>query len=173
MKKLTVTCWAGSVAMVSLLALAGCAQAPPPPPPDTRDADAKAIRDAEVAWNKDWASKDAAAVVAHYADDASVEIPNTPIMTGKDAINAGLKEFLADPNMAITFQASQVEVSKGGDLAYTRGAYTMTMSDPKTKKPITEKGKYVTVYRKLADGSWKAVQDINNADAPAGPADKK
>jgi ketosteroid isomerase-like protein len=32
---------------------------------------------------------------------------------------------------------------------------------------MTETGKYVTIYRKGADGSWKAIQDINNADAPA------
>jgi hypothetical protein len=25
-------------------------------------------------------------------------------------------------------------------------------------------------YRKQADGSWRAVEDINNADAPAVPA---
>jgi hypothetical protein len=45
----------------------------------------------------------------------------------------------------------------------------MTMTNPKTKKPVTEKGKYVTVYKKQADGTWKAIEDINNADAPAAP----
>jgi len=159
-----------AVLTLGLLALAGCTQAPPPPPPDTREADAKAIKDSETAWNKEWAAKDSAAIVNHYADDASVELPNAPIMTGKAAITAGLKDFVSDPNMAITFEAAQVEVSKGGDLAYTRGSYSLTMTDPKTKKPVMEKGKYVTVYKKQADGSWKAVQDINNADAPAAPA---
>jgi|ERR1041385_4226357 ketosteroid isomerase-like protein len=163
-----------SVALVilGLAALASCTQAPAPvtAPPDTREADAKAIRDSEVAWNKDWAAKDVEKIVSHYADDASVEIPNIPIMTGKTVITDGFKGLLTDPNLALTFEASQVEVSKGGDLAYTRGTYSMTMSDSKTKKPVVEKGKYVTVYRKLADGSWKAVQDINNADPPAPPA---
>ena len=160
------------IALLGLLSLVGCTQAPPPPPPDTREADAKSIKDGEAAWNKEWSAKDQAAIVAHYADDASVELPNAPIMTGKAAINDGLKEFLADPNMALSFEASKVEVSKGSDLAYTQGTYTMTMTDAKSKKPMTEKGKYVTVYRKQADGSWKAVQDINNADAPAAPAKK-
>jgi len=26
---------------------------------------------------------------------------------------------------------------------------------------------FVAIFRKEADGSWKAVQDINNAEAPA------
>ena len=42
----------------------------------------------------------------------------------------------------------------------------MTMTDPKAKKPVTDKGKYVTVYKKQADGSWKAVADIMNSDMP-------
>lgn len=162
--------YASGVVTLGLLALAGCTQPPPLPPPDTREADAKTIKDSEAAWNKEWAAKDAQAIVNHYADDASVEMPNMAIMTGKPAITAGLKDFLSDPNMALTFESAQVEVSKGGDLAYTRGSYSITMTDSKTKKPVVEKGKYVTVYRKQADGSWKAVQDINNADAPAAPA---
>lgn len=48
----------------------------------------------------------------------------------------------------------------------------MTMTDAVTKKPVTEKGKYVTIYRKVADGSWKAIQDMNNADGPPAPAAK-
>jgi ketosteroid isomerase-like protein len=154
--------------ILGLVALVGCTQAPPPAV-DTRDTDAKAIKDAEMAWNKDWAAKDLDKIVGHYADDASVEIPNVPLMTGKAAITGGLKPLIGDPNLALTFEAAQVEVSKSGDLAYTRGSYSMTVTDEKTKKPIVEKGKFVTVYRKMADGSWKAVQDINNADAPAAP----
>ena len=34
----------------------------------------------------------------------------------------------------------------------------------------TGAGKYVEVYRKQADGSWKVAEDINNADAPAAPS---
>jgi len=37
----------------------------------------------------------------------------------------------------------------------------MTLTDAKRKKPVTDKGSYVTGYRKQADGSWKAVSDIN------------
>jgi uncharacterized protein (TIGR02246 family) len=157
------------LAVLSFIVLVGCT-ASPAVPSDTRDADAKAIRDGEAAWNNDWATKDIDRIVVHYADDASVEIPNIPIMTGKDAIRTGLKQFMADSNLALTFQASQVEVAKAGDLAYSRGTYSMTMTDPTSKQPVTERGKYVTVYRKQPDGSWKAVQDINNADASAIPA---
>ena len=157
------------VAVLTALVLGGCAQAPPPPPPDTRAADEKALRDDEAAWNKDWAAKDLDRIVSHYADDASLEVPDVPILSKKDDMKAALKMILDDPNWSISFAADKVEVAKGGDLAYMQGHYTVTETNAKTKKKVTEKGKYVTVYKKQADGSWKAIQDINNEDAPPAP----
>jgi hypothetical protein len=63
------------VAVAALFSMAGCTQAPAPVP-DTREADAKAIR--ETAWNQDWAAKDLDKIVSHYADDANLEIADTP-----------------------------------------------------------------------------------------------
>ena len=61
-------------------------------------------------------------------------IPDMTLMTGKDAIRAGLKEEFADPNASLDFHPDKVEVSKSGDLAYSQGMYTFTSTDPKTKK---------------------------------------
>jgi ketosteroid isomerase-like protein len=61
-----------------------------------------------------------------------------------------------------------VMAAKGGDMVYSEGTYTMTMSDPKTKKPMTDKGKFQTIYTKQADGSWKAIADTFNSDSPMG-----
>jgi ketosteroid isomerase-like protein len=91
-------------------------------------------------------------------------------MTGKDAIAKGLKEAFADPNWSLVLQAVQVEVSKGGDLGYARGTYVLGATDPASKKAVTEKGRFLSIFQKQADGSWKCVQDINNAEAPAAPA---
>jgi ketosteroid isomerase-like protein len=153
--------------LVLLLSLAACTQAPPAAPPDTRAADQKTIMDGETAWSADMNSKDIEKIVSHYADDAILMDPDMPATKGKDAIRAGLKSFLADKNFALSFVPTAVEASKSGDLAYSYGTYTLTMTNPKTKKPVTGHGKYATVYRKQADGSWKAILDINNADAPA------
>ena len=78
-----------------------------------------------------------------------------------------MKDALADPNWSLVLQPVQVEVSKGGDLGYARGTYVLVATDPVSKKAVTEKGRFVTIFRKMADGSWKAIQDINNAEAPA------
>ena len=68
--------------------------------------------------------------------------------------------------------SDKVDVAKSGDLGYSQGTNTWTMTDPKTKKVLTGKGKYVTVFKKQADGNWKAVADIAIEDAPPAPAKK-
>jgi len=145
-----------------VLVLAGCTA------PDTHDADVKAIKDNEVQWNKDFAAKDQAKLVAHYADDAVLMSPGAPAANGKSAIEGVFKEMLADPALSLKFESARVEVSKGGDVAYTQGSYTMTMTNPATKQPIEDKGSYVTTYRKAPDGSWKAVADIASSGTMPG-----
>jgi ketosteroid isomerase-like protein len=99
-----------------------------------------------------------------------------PILNGKDAIKTALKELVADPNFSLQFSSTKVEASKAGDLIYTQGTYTMTMSaDPKNpkSKPVSDKGKYLTIFQKQADGKFKAIEDIENSDlSPAAPPAK-
>jgi uncharacterized protein (TIGR02246 family) len=150
---------------LGFLILTGCSQSPAP---DSREADARALREGEVAaFVKDWGGKDVDRIAAHYTNDGNLIVPNSPMMTGKDAIGKAMKDVLADPNWSLALQPVQVEVSRGGDLGYTRGTYVLTATDPASKKAVTEKGRFVSIFRKEADGSWKAVQDINNAEAPA------
>jgi ketosteroid isomerase-like protein len=134
------------------------------PPPD----DAKAIREAESAKMKAATARDLDALVAFYTDDASVLTPNAPIFTGKQPIKDGLKPMLSDPQFSLILIPTRVEVSKSGDLAYTQGPYKMTFSDIRGNK-FEDEGKYLTVWRKLADGSWKAVEDTMNSDLPLPP----
>jgi ketosteroid isomerase-like protein len=96
--------------------------------------------------------------------------PGMPPIKGTDAIRAALSRMMADPNMKLNFASDRVEVADSGDMAATRGSYTMTATDPVTKKPVTESGSYVTVFRKQKDGAWKAVLDINTSEAqPVAP----
>ncbi len=162
--------WGAAFALTVILA--GCKQAPPPPAPDTHDADVKAIRDVETAWEQAFATKDVDKCVAFYADDASVFMPDAPVINGTAAIKEADKPFLADKNFSVTFASDKVDVAKSGDLGYSQGTMTYTFTDPKTKKVLAVKDKYVTVYKKQTDGSWKAVADIWNEDAPPTPAKK-
>jgi ketosteroid isomerase-like protein len=158
MKNFTALCGA---AMVALLLTVSIHAAPP-----TREADVKALKDNETQWNQDFVSKDVEKRVAHYADNAVLMAPGMPPSSGKEAIRKTLKGMLSDPALSLKFQSSRVEVSKGGDMGYTQGSYTMTMTDPNSKRVITDHGSYVTTYAKQPDGSWKAVEDIATSEVP-------
>jgi ketosteroid isomerase-like protein len=139
--------------------------------PDTRAADEAAIRAVDVAFSKAVEAKQLDAAVAFYADDAVAMFSNNPMLTNKQSIRKSFTEFLAMPGLAMKWQVTKVEAARSGDFGYTVGTYEMTMNDSKGK-PITDHGKYATVYKKQADGSWKAVVDISNTDLPATPPSK-
>ena len=68
------------------------------------------------------------------------------------------------PTSKLTFSADRVEISTSGDMATTKGSYTLTVTNPKTKKPIEDKGSYITVYKKQADGGWKVIEDMTASE---------
>lgn len=141
--------------------LVSCAQPPQKPavPPDTRAADEAAIRALDADWVKAVAAKDVAKATSYYAENASLFVPESALVTGKDAIQKAWTDLAKTPGFALTFTPSSVTVSKSGDLAYEIGDYEMTMND-KRGKPKTDHGKYVVVWGKQADGSWKALADV-------------
>jgi len=157
-----------NISLIGCLALAalaaGCSNAPAPPP-DTRAADVQAVKDVEAAWLKDTAAKDADKWASYFAEDGCGLYPGAGTLNGKAAIKAAMAPYFTDPNFSLTFQSTRAMASKGGDMVYSQGTYTMTVTNPKTKKPMTDKGKYLTVYTKQADGSWKAVADTFNSDS--------
>jgi len=157
MKPLTALCLTALVAAT----LTACNQ-----PSGNHDADVKALHDTETQWNQDYASRDVDKIMSHYADDAVLMVPGTPVSVGKAVIREGVKSMAADPRMALKFTASKVEVAKSGDVAWTQGSYTLTVTDPETKQVINDHGSYVTTYSKQPDGSWKAVADIVASEVP-------
>jgi uncharacterized protein (TIGR02246 family) len=153
-----------SIACAALAAMMCACSNAPAPMPDTRDADMRAVKDVEAAWLKDTAGKDPEKFASYFADDGAALYPGAPTLNGRQAIRSAMVPYMADPNFSLNFQSTHMEASKGGDMIYSYGTYTMTMTDPKTEKPRNDKGKYLTVYRKQADGSWKAGADTFNSD---------
>ncbi len=117
-------------------------------------------------WSKAAGAKDLEAVLSFYAEDGASFPPNAPLVTSKEALREHWAQEFADPAYALSWQATKAEVARAGDLAYAVGSYEFTLSDPEGN-PVTDRGKYVTVWKKQPDGSWKAVVDIWNSDGPA------
>ena len=151
------------VPAVALL-LGACKPAAPPATDDSAAA-AEAIKAADAAWEKAVSSKDTTGAMGAVASDGAVLGPNAPAATTPDAIKGMFVTFWGMPAISIHWTATKVEAAKSGELGYSMGSYQLSWNDAKGK-PMSDKGKYVTVWRKQADGSWKVVYDIFNSDQP-------
>jgi len=132
----------------------------------------QALRDLDAQWSAAAGAKDLDKSVSYYAESAIVMPPNAPAATTKEAIRSAWKEMLTSPGAAISWKTIKVEVAKSGDLACLSGTYELTMNDA-SGKPVNDRGKYVEVWEKQADGKWKCGADIWNSDLPVAPPEKK
>jgi ketosteroid isomerase-like protein len=154
------------LACLGALLLAGCGSASLKRPVDTAKI-VDAIKTDEVHWNADYKSGDAARLAAHFAPDAVVMAAGSPPLVGTAAIQSATSHLIGQPGFRFAFASDRVDVAASGDLAATHGSYRMTTEDPRTGAPVTEAGSYVTVYKPLTSGVWKAVWDITAPGALA------
>jgi ketosteroid isomerase-like protein len=94
-------------------------------------------------------------------DAMSLPMGEAPIH-GRDAIFRAMSD---SPPGQLSWEPSGGEIARSGDLGYTWGTYEFRTSDTEGK-PVTRHGKYVTVWKKQRDGSWKYVVDIGNSNPP-------
>ena len=142
--------------LVLLLALTAC-ESKPPAPPDTRAADEAAIRTAEAAMIKTFAALDAAGAVGFYTEDVVGMSADSPAIHGRENMRQYFETlFKEKPEFAAS--TAKVEVARSGDLAYSMGTGTMTVK-PKKGKPVQSGVKYVSVWKKQPDGTWKIIVD--------------
>ena len=135
----------------------------------TQTATENALKKLDAEWAEAAHAKDVDKTVSYYAENAVVMPPNSPALTTKEAIRKGWKDMIESPGLSLSWQATKVEVASSGDLAYVSGTYEDTTTGAGGKK-TTEKGKYLEVLKKQADGSWKCVADMWNSDLPAAPS---
>jgi ketosteroid isomerase-like protein len=101
-----------------------------------------------------------AGYMSYYAEVA-VELPDgAPAIVGKDNIAKGMG-FLDDKNNRLTWSAVGADIASSGDLGYTWGNYEFLSKDKDGNQRV-EHGKYTTVWKKQADGSWKVALDMGN-----------
>jgi ketosteroid isomerase-like protein len=135
---------------------------------DTR-AEEVALRKLDDEWSKAAGARDVEKTISYYSGDAVVMPPNIPTLTGKEPIRALWKSMLDSPSFSGGWKVTKVEVARSAELAYVSGSYEFNEKDD-SGKPITDKGKYLEVWKKQADGSWKCVADMFNSDMPSGGA---
>jgi uncharacterized protein (TIGR02246 family) len=128
--------------------------------PTDGDGEARAaIEAANAKFSEAFARGDTKALAAMYTSDAIALPPDTEMVRGNEAIgefwNASRKGGVRDAKL------TTVEVSRSGDFAYEVGTVSLTIQ-PEGKESTTARAKYVVVWKRQADGSWKLHRDIWN-----------
>lgn len=139
---------------------------------DTRAADEATLRNLDAEWSKAAGAKDVEKTVSYYTDDAVILAPNLPTIQGKQQARAMWQGMFSVPGFGGGWKATKVEVSRSGDLAWITGTYELSETDERGR-PMVDKGKYLEVWKKQPDGSWKCVADTFNTDlSSAAPGDR-
>jgi ketosteroid isomerase-like protein len=146
----------------AMLALAACNTTPTPK--DTSASDEAAIRAASKAWSDATQAKDLDKAMSFYADNAVQMADQGPLISDHATLRAGWQKMFSLPGPGLSFQTSGVDVAKSGEIAYEFGAYDFAVADS-SGTVNDQKGKYVVIWTKQADGTWKAAIDIDNTDA--------
>jgi len=131
-------------------------------------ADVKAVKDLLAGFPRAALANDAAFFAStYYKEDAIRFPPNGLPLMGKDAIMKAWQNGWDDYKLTdFTLPVDQVLTS--GDLAVARGTGVETGTPTAGGLPAYKyPGKWVGVYQRQSDGSWKCAFDIWNSDAPA------
>ena len=122
-----------------------------------REAELNAILQADRAWSE--TPPDADDFAAFFTNDGILQGGGAPEARGHAAIRANAPG-------AVKWIASEGDVSACGDLGYSLGTFTATSSDSAENTAETT-GKYVTIWKKQEDGSWKVAVDAFSDDGPS------
>jgi uncharacterized protein (TIGR02246 family) len=163
MKRKTFTTFTIALA----LWLTACQQAPPTAAKPDLSAEEAKIRQTDAAWMNDSQARDAARHASYFAEDGSWNQSGYPKATGREAIQK-LAQVLFKTQTGVSWTTTKLAVSEAADYAYQVGAWELIDKDAKGKSTKTI-GKFVTVWKKQPDGSWKVQEDIGNPDGPPTP----
>jgi uncharacterized protein (TIGR02246 family) len=158
--------------LIGTLALTACGPAAAPPPAVAtpvvdNPADVAAINDARAAFMKAYEAGDAAAIGRLYMPEAISESNNQPSLVGRDAIVASLAGMFAQ--VSVTTTLTPTETRTLGNVGLDRGTYTVTVTPKAGAPPSTSEGRYMVIYVKDTDGTWRVSRDMDNALMPPAP----
>jgi uncharacterized protein (TIGR02246 family) len=104
---------------------------------------------------------DSAGMAALYTEDGKVMATGSPTVAGREAVQQFWRGLIDMGAKSVTLQT--VDLDEQGDTAIETGAYTLSI-EPDGAAPMKDIGKYVIVWKRQPDGTWKMAIDIFNPD---------
>src|SRR5208337_4694343 len=125
------------------------------------------LYDLEARFAKDVAERGGAAFADWFAEDG-VALGNGAVpLVGRVAIAKSAN--WSPKSYQLTWTPTDASMGPSGDVGYTWGHFEGHSKDA-NGNPVTITGRYITIWRKQSDGSWKVVLDAG-ANEPAAAGD--
>jgi ketosteroid isomerase-like protein len=118
------------------------------------------LLDSDARFARETAERGVEAWAAWFAEDGTMYPARIDPVQGRGAIRE-LMSDLYDPRtgrgaLRLEWQPTRAEVSESGELGWTTGTSRAVTPDGERR------GKYISIWRKQADGSWKVAADLGN-----------
>ena len=110
-------------------------------------------------WDAAFNAKQANQVAAMYDDAAAVIPAGAAQVSGKAAVLAFWTNTIAQG--IIDHKLEMIEAGESGDIAFQRGLWSAAVVNDKGERQVFS-GNVHLLYRRQADGSWKALTHIWN-----------
>ena len=103
-------------------------------------------------------------IAGFFTDDAIFLPAYEPTVRGKDAILQNNKKNVESGVKYSSFKINSTDAFGSGDLVYEIGAYNVSFTAPDNKTALNDQGKYLNIWQKQNDGSWKLKVETWNSD---------
>ena len=133
-----------------------CRPSAPPPGPS---ADPSELMAADRAFAKATATKGVDGWVETFAENGAMLPAGLPIVRGHKAIRDLMSPAFESEGFEFHWEPTEADIAASGDLGYTIGRYERTVTGPDGNSSTTT-GKYVSIWKRQEDGTWKVVVDL-------------
>ena len=108
-------------------------------------------------WSDAASNRDVDKTLSYWADDAVVMAAGQPVLTGKAEIKKMIEASFSNPSFRISWSPKTADIE--GNMGYLIEDTKIT-TDDSLGRPITQRFKTITIWKKQTDGQWKNVVDI-------------
>jgi len=109
-------------------------------------------------WIEAWEKGDPERIAAIFTDDGIMLSQGGKVFKGRQEILERQKAAMQSVTPPVKVSVITVKIWLDGDAAYETGKYKYEYTEK--GKPTTEEGRYVTMWKRQGDGSWKLSMDM-------------
>jgi uncharacterized protein (TIGR02246 family) len=118
----------------------------------------RAIDKGNAQWIEAWEKGDPEMLAAIFTEDGVMLSQGGRVFKGRQQIFERQREAMQSVTRPIKVSVVTIKIWVDGDTAYETGNYKYEYTEK--GKPTREEGRYVTMWKRQGDGSWKLSMDM-------------